>query len=397
MQDDKLNNASDPSEEMKHTLADDNFDLLDRDDDEPSGGGDDEIDALLADLINEARADRSESAAKVGPSDTKKEAVGAKTAVSAKTASGAKAAAGAKTADVSKTAGAAAKKSGAAFRENEARNAAQSISELLGAGRLSQALDKTLSVDEEIREAVKSNISVKIPLGSRDSDLRQIAAGALIQSYLDCGNIDRDDLEDKLFAIIESSEPEYDENDEIVEQTKDDVLYKVTACEVFAAELVEKSGSHPVQKRAMYGDDDSVLDACLFDNLTEVQKTNKKRLALLCGAVEASGGDVGEKFMLYYAEAKKANAPLIVKFFGDSPIFKIASAAIVALCLVSIGFYVFSASSIFSFVAKDSAIMLYVVMAEVFFIIGMALLCVIVGFGGKMKALKRAEKQQKSE
>ena len=284
-----------------------------------------------------------------------------------------------------------------AYREIDARNSAQRIKDLMDSGKLTVALDNVFSLKSDMREAVKNELTVTIPLGSRDADLRPIAGGALIQSYLDLGQLDRADIEGKLYAIIESSEPEYDNEGETVEQTPDDVLFKVTACMVFAAELVERSGAHPEEKNVMYSAQDSILDQFLAENLCKVQKTRKKRLSRFSEAIEASGGEAAAKYAIYYNGAKKSTGSVFMRFLGDSTVFRITAALIAALCLVSIGFYSFSTSPIMSFIAKDTHLCMYVIMVEVFFIIGMSLLCVIVGFGGKIRAMKKKQKNNSVE
>lgn len=269
------------------------------------------------------------------------------------------------------------------------------VTALLEGGKLSSAIDIILSLRGVNRTAVKENVSVTIPLGSRDSDLRRIAAGALIQSYLENGKIVRRDIEDKLYAIIESSEPEYDDDDEIIEQTPADILYKVTACMAFVAELTERSGNHPDEKNAMYAAGDSVLDQFMADNMAEVQKKNKKRLAVLSEAIKASGGQVAVKFEHYYEASRKSAQSPVMRFIGDALAFRVTLGVIGVLCLLTLGFYLFTKSPLLTFVAKDSAVMVFVIMAEVFFMIGMALLCVIIGFGGRMRALKKSEKKSK--
>lgn len=81
------------------------------------------------------------------------------------------------------------------------------ISSLMDKSRFEDALSIVFSLRGDARRAVRDNLSVTIPMGSRDGDLRGIAAGALVQSYLELGKIVRRDIEEKLFAIIESSEP----------------------------------------------------------------------------------------------------------------------------------------------------------------------------------------------
>lgn len=281
----------------------------------------------------------------------------------------------------------------AAPSASQVQKIAETVTALLERGKLSSAVDVVLSLRGASRTAVRENVSVTIPLGSRDSDLRRIAAGALIQSYLENGKIVRRDIEDKLYAIIESSEPEYDDDDEIIEQTPEDILYKVTACMTFVAELTERSGNHPDEKNAMYAAGDSLLDQFLSDNMGEVQKKNKKRLAVLAEAIKASGGQVADKFAHYYEATKQSGRSPVMHFLGDSIAFRVAAGVICALCLLTLGFYIFTDSPLLSFVAKDTTVMLFVIMAEVFFMIGMALLCVIIGFGGKMRAEKKARKK----
>lgn len=272
---------------------------------------------------------------------------------------------------------------------------AHTVTALLEGGKLSSAIDIVLSLRGASRNAVRENVSVTIPLGSRDSDLRRISAGALIQSYLENGKIVRRDIEDKLYAIIESSEPEYDDDDEIIEQTPEDILYKVTACMAFVAELTERSGNHPDEKNAMYSAGDSVLDQFLSDNMAEVQRKNKKRLAVLAEAIKASGGQVAQKFTHYYEASKKSAQSPVMRFLGDALAFRVTMSVIGVLCLLTLGFYIFTSSPIMKFVAKDNAVMAFVIMAEIFFMVGMALLCVIIGFGGRMRALKKASKKLK--
>lgn len=282
------------------------------------------------------------------------------------------------------------------YTKEQVDRAALTISTLVEQGKLSSALDLVLCLRGAFRQAVREKASVTIPLGSRDADLRRIAAGALIQSYLEQGKIVRRDIEDKLYAIIESSEPEYDDDDEIIEQTPEDVLYKVTACMVFAAELTERSGKHPDEKNAMYASGDSVLDSFLADNLGEAVRTNGKRVDLLADALEASGGEVTQKFFEYYGETKSSGRSAIARFFGDSVAFKVAAGIVGLLCLITLILYVtkFPSSGlnaqIFGFVAKENGpIMIFVIMAQVFALIGMSILCVIVGFAGKTKDRKR--------
>lgn len=285
------------------------------------------------------------------------------------------------------------------FSQSDVDRAAKAITDFIEQGKLSSALDLVLCLRGAFRQAVREKTSVTVPLGSRDADLRRIAAGALIQSYLEQGKIVRKDIENKLYAIIESSEPEYDDNDEVVEQTDEDVLYKVLACMTFAAELTEKSGKHPDEKSAMYASGDSVLDSFYADNMDEVLRTNKKRLAVLADAIKASGGEVAEKFTSYYEEAKETSSPSVAGFFGDSVAFRIAAAVVGVLCLITLILYVvrFPSSAlnsrIFGFVAKENGpIMFFIILSEIFALIGMSILCVIVGFAGRTKDKKRRTK-----
>ena len=262
--------------------------------------------------------------------------------------------------------------------------AAQSISSLVETGKLSSALDLVLCLRGSFRQEVKEKASITIPLGSRDSDLRRIAAGALIQSYLDQGKIVRRDIENKLYAIIESSEPEYDQNDEIIEQSEDDLLYKVTACMVFAAELTERCGNHPDEKSAMYAAGDSVLDSFLADNMKEVQRSNKKRLAMLASAINASGGEVAAKFNEYYEDSKRTSGSSVSRFLGKDTSFWIATAVVGFVCLISVILYIFlfPSSGINTIIGKAAAdkspILWFAIFMELFFLIGMSLLCVII-------------------
>lgn len=294
-----------------------------------------------------------------------------------------------------KAAGAKPKSSGKGFSSSDVDRAAETISSLVESGKLSSALDLVLCLRGAFRQSVREKASITIPLGSRDSDLRRIAAGALIQSYLEQGKIVRRDIENKLFAIIESSEPEINADDEVVEQTEEDVLYKVTACMTFAAELTERSGNHPDEKRAMYASGDSVLDSFLADNIDEVSRTNKKRLGVLAEAIKASGGEVADKFIGYYENAKEASGSPIARFFGDSTAFRIAAAVVGLLCFITLILYIVKFPSsginaqILGFVAKDnSPIMLFAIGAELFLTVGIALLCVVIGFGKKKKDQK---------
>ena len=300
-----------------------------------------------------------------------------KTAGSTAAANGAKSAA---------PAGGAAKKGES---QSDVDRAAKTISSLIEGGKLSSALDLVLCLRGAFRQSVREKAHVTIPLGSRDSDLRRIAAGALIQSYLEQGKIVRRDIENKLYAIIESSEPEYDEDDEIVEQTPQDVLYKVAACMVFAAELTEKSGNHPDEKSAMYASGDSVLDQFLADNLGEVYRTNKKRLATLASAVAASGGEVAAKFAKYYDDVRGTGETPAARFLGNSTAFKAAAAIVALFCFITLLIYIvkFPSSginaSLINFIAKENGpIMLFAIAAEVFAIIGIGILCVIL-YSGK--------------
>ena len=284
------------------------------------------------------------------------------------------------------------------FSREDVDRAAATISSLVEAGKLTSALDLVLCLRGAFRQAVREKASITIPLGSRDADLRRIAAGALIQSYLEQGKIVRRDIENKLYAIIESSEPDQADG---AEQSPADVLYKVTACMTFAAELTEKSGNHPDEKRAMYAAGDSVLDSFLADNIDEVCETNEKRVQVLADAIGASGGEVAEKFLKYYDEAKARGGSPIARFFGDSTAFKVAAAVVGLLCFVTLVLYIVKFPSsgvnaqILGFVAKEnSPIMLFAIAAELFLTAGIAILCFIIGFGGKSKDKKKKSDEE---
>ena len=169
------------------------------------------------------------------------------------------------------------------FSEQDVMALCTRISSLMDKSRFEDALSIVFSLRGDARRAVRDNLSVTIPMGSRDGDLRGIAAGAPVQSYLELGKIVRRDIEEKLFAIIESSEPEYDEDDEIIEQTPDDILYKVTACVIFMCVMCEASGNHPNEKSALYDAGDSILDPSLSDHLDTVMKKQQAPSATVLG------------------------------------------------------------------------------------------------------------------
>lgn len=92
------------------------------------------------------------------------------------------------------------------FTAKDVNDASAAITRFLDSGKLSSALDLVFTLKGALRLAVKDTVNVTIPMGSHDNELRQIAAGALIQSYLEQGKIVRRDIEEKLYAIIESSD-----------------------------------------------------------------------------------------------------------------------------------------------------------------------------------------------
>ena len=153
------------------------------------------------------------------------------------------------------------------FSEQDVMALCTRISSLMDKSRFEDALSIVFSLRGDARRAVRDNLSVTIPMGSRDGDLRGIAAGALVQSYLELGKIVRRDIEEKLFAIIESSEPEYDEDDEIIEQTPDDILYKVTACVIFMC-VMTPSQVHDHRDQAQDSKDSRrYAERCLFSEI----------------------------------------------------------------------------------------------------------------------------------
>lgn len=266
------------------------------------------------------------------------------------------------------------------FTARDVNEASSAITRMLEAGRLGAALDITFSLRGALRAAVRDTVTVTIPLGSHASELRQIAAGAMIQSYLEQGRIVGEDIEDKLYAIIESSEPEYDRDGEIIEQTPDEILYKVTACTVFCAQLTEASGRHPAEKAAMFASDDSVLDTFLTANIDRVMKKERRHLLALDDAVRMNGGAVSAKLDAYVEKSKKDTENFIMKFLGDSFTFRVTACVIAALCLVSVIVYLCSRSGLLSLFATDSKVMLFLIAVEVFFTAGMVLLAIFLGY-----------------
>ena len=280
------------------------------------------------------------------------------------------------------------------FTKADVDEACAAINRLMDAGKLENALDLVFTLKGALRAAVRDSVTVTIPMGSHDHELRQIAAGALIQSYLEQGKIVRRDIEDKLFAIIESSEPEYDEDDEIIEQSPDEILYKVTACVVFACVLCEGCGNHPNEKSAMYEAGDSVLDTFLADNLDSVMRRNKKRVMILTEAVKMQGGFVGTKLASYAEISAKNNESVFLKFLGDKTSFRVTAGVLLGLCLLSVILYLCSRSGLLSFIATDSTVMLFIIGAEIFFIVGMVLLALLIGFGSPDKKNKKSKKKR---
>lgn len=283
-----------------------------------------------------------------------------------------------------------------AFTKADVDEAAVTINRLMDAGKFDRALDLVFTLKGALRAAVRDTVTVTIPMGSRDSELRQIAAGALIQSYLEQGKIVRRDIEDKLFAIIESSEPEYDEDDEIIEQSPEEILYKVTACVVFACSLCESSGNHPNEKSAMYEAGDSVLDSFLAENLDTVMRKYKKRTVILAEAVKMQGGFVGAKFASYVEESAKNVESVFLKFLGDKTSFRVTAGVLLGLCLLTVILYLVNRSGLLSFVATDNTVMLFIIGAEIFFIVGMILLAVLIGFGKEKEKKKNVQRNRPS-
>lgn len=278
------------------------------------------------------------------------------------------------------------------FTKADVDEAAQTINRLMDAGKLERALDFVFTIKGPFRAAVRDAVTVTIPMGSHDSELRQIAAGALIQSYLEQGKIVRRDIEDKLFAIIESSEPEYDEDDEIIEQSPEEILYKVTSCIVLACTLCEASGNHQNEKSAMFASGDSVLDTFLTENLESVMRKYKKRTVIFAEAMKMQGGFVGAKFSAYVEESAKNLESPILKFLGEKTSFRVTAGVLLGLCLVAILVYLLNRSSLLSFVATDNIVMLFIIGAEVFFIVGMGLLSVLIGFGQEKEKKKNVRR-----
>lgn len=283
------------------------------------------------------------------------------------------------------------------FTKADVDEAAATINRLMETGKFDRALDLVFTLKGALRAAVRDTVTVTIPMGSRDSELRQIAAGALIQSYLEQGKIVRRDIEDKLFAIIESSEPEYDEDDEIIEQSPEEILYKVMACVIFACSLCEGSGNHPNEKSAMYQAGDSVLDSFLAENLDSVMRKNKKRVLILTEAFKMQGGTVGMKFASYVAESSKNTESVFLKFLGDKISFRVTAGVLLGLCLIAIVIYLFNRSALLSFVATDSVVMLFIIGAEVFFLVGMVTLALLIGFGNDDKKNEKPQSKRPNE
>ena len=265
------------------------------------------------------------------------------------------------------------------FTAREVNEAAAAISTLMESGKLASAIDIAFTLKGALRESVRDTVTVTIPLGSHPNELRQIAAGAMIQSYLEQGKVVRRDLEEKLYAIIESSEPEYDEDDEIIEQSPEEIQYKVTACIVFCAHLAEASGDHPTEKSALYGAGDSVLDTFLSENIDLAMKKSRRHITALADAIRPGGGTVSAKLDAYMAESAKNIENPIMKFLGDTLAFRVTACVIAALCLVALIVYLCTRSGLLSLFATDNTVMLFVIAAEVFFTAGMVLLAILLG------------------
>lgn len=275
------------------------------------------------------------------------------------------------------------------FSEQDVMALCTRISSLMDKSRFEDALSIVFSLRGDARRAVRDNLSVTIPMGSRDGDLRGIAAGALVQSYLELGKIVRRDIEEKLFAIIESSEPEYDEDDEIIEQTPDDILYKVTACVIFMCVMCEASGNHPNEKSALYDAGDSILDLFLSDHLDTVMKKNKRRITVLGEAIRLHGGTVGEKLGGYIAISRRNTDNPIMKYLGEKTSFRVTAGILAVLCLISVIVYLRGRSSLLSFIATDNVIMMFIIGAEIFFTVGLVLLAVLIASSGNLEKKKK--------
>lgn len=272
------------------------------------------------------------------------------------------------------------------FTENDVRKSAAAIEELMSSGRFERAVGISFMIKGEFRRAVRDAVTVSIPLGSRDEDLYQIAAGALIQSYLDNGKLIRRDIEEKLFAIIESSEPEYDEDDEIIRQTYEDTLYKVTACMIFMSQICEGAKNHPAEKEALYGAEDSILDTFLLENLDTVTKYDRFRVLSLRDKVAAFSGEVCDKVLRYIDESSKNTQNFFLRFIGECISFRVTFGIICALFLVTAVLYLMNPSALLSFVATDNVIMLFIIGAEIFFTVALVLLAVLISLPKLPKA-----------
>ena len=262
------------------------------------------------------------------------------------------------------------------FSEQDVMALCTRISSLMDKSRFEDALSIVFSLRGDARRAVRDNLSVTIPMGSRDGDLRGIAAGALVQSYLELGKIVRRDIE------------EYDEDDEIIEQTPDDILYKVTACVIFMCVMCEASGNHPNEKSALYDAGDSILDLFLSDHLDTVMKKNKRRITVLGEAVRLQGGAVGEKLGGYIAMSRRNTENPIMKYLGEKTSFRVTAGILAVLCLISVIVYLRGRSSLLSFIATDNVIMMFIIGAEVFFTVGLVLLAVLIASSGNLEKKK---------
>ncbi len=250
-------------------------------------------------------------------------------------------------------------------------------------GRYGAALDSVFFTAGAAREALRSKLNIRIPLGSSDTDLPVIAAAALIDSYLEYEDINGENIEEKLHLIIESSE---DENG--ARPSESQVKLRVFECALILCVQAEQSGRHAEIKNRLYGDRDSFLCKFLDANIDDVMQYHRKELHHFSTSVKMQSRVVSD-ILDGYMEQSKYAAPFVKRFFAESTPVLTAAISVGVLCLISviafIVVYVTGFGKFVSMIGDDSFVISLIIILEVLFCVGMAGISWLVYTSGEHK------------
>ncbi len=267
--------------------------------------------------------------------------------------------------------------------DEEIATLAAAAEDAVANGRYGAALDSVFFTAGEAREALRSRINVRIPIGSEDADLPVISAAALIESYLECEDISPKDIVEKLCLIIESSE---DENH--VRPTKDEMALRVFKCVVIMCVHAEQCGRHPEIKAKLYNAEGSFLDSFLETNVDGMLALHRKEIYRFAESV-ALQSNVVSSVLYAYLDNSRYSESFPKRFFAHTK--GVLTAAIVCgvLCLVAMIVYAVTYGGLMNFIAQDTKLMTFLLIIAVLFTAGMCGIAWLVYAGGELKKMRK--------